>query len=124
MVEEIVKPCGIRIKPSEGTLSDFLKEAKWMDVGIVGSLLLSKMEVNYPFQVKAKALYTIEFLAKKNNDYLGYFSDHAEKIREFPDPEDNVENYRKIVRGVLNVIGVPAPAEKEEQLVFVDNGYN
>ena len=83
-----------------------------MDVGVVGSLLLSKLEVNYPFQVKAKALYIIEFLAKKNNDYLGYFRDHADKIKDFPDPDDNVENYRKIVRSVLNVIGVPAPAEK------------
>jgi hypothetical protein len=27
---------------------------------------LSKLEVNYPFQVKAKALYTIEHLVKKN----------------------------------------------------------
>lgn len=83
-----------------------------MDVGVVGSLLLSKIEVNYPFQVKAKALYALEFLAKKNADYLGYFAAHAEKIKEFPDPEDNVENYSKVVRSVLNVIGVPAPKEK------------
>lgn len=43
MVEEIVKPCGIRIKPSESTLADFLKEAKWMNVSVMGSLLLSKI---------------------------------------------------------------------------------
>ena len=30
-----------------------------MGVEIIGSLLLSKLEVNYPFQVKAKALYII-----------------------------------------------------------------
>ena len=45
-------------------LNDFLKETKGMEVYIVGSLLLSKLEANYPYQTKAKALYTIEFLLK------------------------------------------------------------
>lgn len=66
MVEEIVQAGGIRIKPNEHQLSDFVKEARGLDINNVGSLLLSKLEVNYPFQVKAKALYTIELLVKKN----------------------------------------------------------
>jgi hypothetical protein len=73
LVEEIVQPGGIRIKPSEAQLAEFLKESKAMDTHIIGSLLLSKIEVNYPFQVKAKALYTIEHLAKKNEKYAAYF---------------------------------------------------
>ena len=44
-----------------------------MDIHIIGSLLLSKIEANYPFQVKAKTLYTIEHLAKKNENYAAYF---------------------------------------------------
>ena len=44
-----------------------------MDTHIIGSLLLSKLEVNYPFQVKAKALYAIEHLVKKNEKYSAYF---------------------------------------------------
>ena len=37
-----------------------------MSVHVVGSLLMSKLEANYNFQVKAKSLYTIEHLLKKN----------------------------------------------------------
>lgn len=73
LVEEIVQPGGIRIKPSEAQLAEFLKESKGMEVHIVGSLLLSKIEVNYPFQIKAKALYTIEHMVKKNEKYAAYF---------------------------------------------------
>jgi hypothetical protein len=62
----MVQPGGIRVKPNDNMLSELLKEVKGMDVHIIASLLLSKLEVNYNFQVKAKALYTIEFLVKKN----------------------------------------------------------
>lgn len=65
-------------------LNEFVKETKGMEVHIIGSLLLSKLEVNYPFQTKAKALYTIEFLIKKNDKYLSYFKAHVDKIKEFP----------------------------------------
>jgi hypothetical protein len=65
-----VKPSGIRIKQSDSILQDFLKEVRFLDAGVVGSLLLSKLEVNYPFELKAKALYAVEFLSKKNVDYL------------------------------------------------------
>jgi len=40
-------------------LIHLLKESKGMSVSIIGSLLLSKLEANYAFQIKAKALYTI-----------------------------------------------------------------
>jgi len=55
-----------------------------MEVHIISSLLLSKLEVNYPFQVKAKALYTIEYLIKKNERYLSFFKAHVDKLSEFP----------------------------------------
>jgi hypothetical protein len=80
-----------------------------MEVHIIGSLLLSKLEANYPFPTKAKALYTIEFLIKKNEKYLSYFKAHVDKIHDFPEPEDNVENYRKIQKVVLNFIGISNP---------------
>lgn len=64
-----MQPGGIRIKPSDSMLLDMLKEVKGMEISNIGSLLLSKLEVNYPFQVKAKALYTIEYLAKKDKEY-------------------------------------------------------
>ncbi len=54
------------MKPSDNMLSNFNKEIIGMDTHIIGSLLMSKIEVNYPFQIKVKALYTIEYLAKKN----------------------------------------------------------
>lgn len=86
-----------------------------MEVHIIGSLLLSKLEVNYSFQIKAKALYTIEFLIKKNEKFLSYFKAHVDKLSEFPEPEDNVENYRKLLKVVLNFIGIsnPVPFEQE-----------
>lgn len=96
-------------------LNEFVKETKGMEVHIIGSLLLSKLEVNYPFQTKAKALYTIEFLIKKNDKYLSYFKAHVDKIKEFPQPEDNVDNYRKIVKTVLNFIGIANPAQSQEE---------
>ena len=71
-------------------LSEFLKEAKSMEVPIIGSLLLSKLEVNYPFQIKAKALHTIEYIVKKHEKYASYFKHHCSKLEEFPEPEDNV----------------------------------
>lgn len=109
-------------------LNDFLKEVKGMEVHIIGSILLSKIQVNYPFQTKAKALYTIQFLVKKNEIYHSFFKAHVEKIKQFPEPEDNVENYRKILKSVLNVIGVPIEnsntfAEEPKQK-YVDPGYN
>lgn len=54
-----------------------------MDPIIVGSLLLSKLEANYPFLVKAKSLYTIEHLIKKNPTYLSYFKAQTESIKGF-----------------------------------------
>ena len=55
-----------------------------MEVEVIGSLLLSKLEVNYHFQVKAKALYIIEYLAKKDKDFDIYFKYHSDKIKDFP----------------------------------------
>ena len=55
-----------------------------MEVEVIGSLLLSKLEVNYPFQTKAKALYVVEYLAKKDKDFEFYFKHHSQKIRDFP----------------------------------------
>ena len=43
MVEDIVQPGGIRIKPNETMLNEFLKEVKGMEVHMIGSLLLSKI---------------------------------------------------------------------------------
>ena len=71
-------------------LTEFLKQIKGMDVHIIGSLLLSKLELNYSFQIKAKALYVIEFIVKKNQNYLSYFKAHVEKINQFPEPDANV----------------------------------
>jgi hypothetical protein len=51
---------------------------------------LSKLEVNYAFAIKAKALYTIEYIAKKNVEFMNYFKNHTKKFIEFPEPEDNV----------------------------------
>ena len=56
-----------------------------MEVNIIGSLLLSKLEVNYPYQIKAKSIYTIEYLVKKNQEYALYFKKQADKIKEFPE---------------------------------------
>ncbi len=75
---------GIRVKPNDNMLNEFLKKVKGMEVHIISSLLLSKLEVNYPFQVKAKALYTIEYLIKKNERYLSFFKAHVDKLSEFP----------------------------------------
>ena len=87
-------------------MGDFLKEVRFLESSIIGSLLLSKLEVNYPFQIKAKALYAIEFLVKKNEEYLQYFKKYPQKLSDFPEPEDNVENYRKILKSLMNVIGI------------------
>jgi len=57
-------------------LSELVKEVRGMEVFVIGSLLLSKLEVNYSFQIKAKALYIIEHLSKKNKDYEAYFKSH------------------------------------------------
>jgi hypothetical protein len=38
-----VQPGGIRIKPNDTMLNDFLKEVKGMEVHIIGSILLSKI---------------------------------------------------------------------------------
>lgn len=106
-------------------LNEFVKEVKSFSLHVISSLLLSKIEVNYPFAIKAKALYVIEFISKKSEDYLLYFKNHASMLKEFPEPEDNVENYRKILRTVLNVIGEPLNEEKTTNSInFVDPGYN
>ena len=48
-------------------------------------------------------------------------------MQEFPEPEDNVESYRKLLKSVLNVIGVSVASlnDKDENTIsFVDPGYN
>jgi len=94
-------------------------------VANVGSLLLSKLEVNYPFIVKAKTLYTIEFIAKKDAEYLRYFKSHSAKFTSFPEPEDNVDNYRKIHKSVMASLGLQTDQSIsiEEKPKFVDPGY-
>lgn len=96
-----------------------------MDEAIIGSLILSKLEVNYPYSVKIKAVYLAEYLAKKSVEYNKYFSMQAEKLLRFPEPEENVENYRKSLKGLLNIIGVASPELKSEKKAeFIDPGYN
>jgi hypothetical protein len=99
-----------------------------MDPIIVGSLLLSKIEANYPFMVKAKSLYTIEYLVKKNPTFLKYFKSQSHLLEEFPTPEDNADNYKKILKNLLNVIGVTSQANQQntdnQTITFVDPGYN
>lgn len=99
-----------------------------MNVSNIGSLLLSKLEVNYPFQVKAKSLYTIEFLSKKSSQYLSYFKAHGDKIRDFPQPDDNVDNYKKLLKTVLASIGTNLTAAENDitekpKAVFIDPCY-
>ena len=95
-------------------LSELLKEVRGMEVFVIGSLLLSKLEVNYSFQIKAKALYIVEYLSKKNKEFQSYFKCHSEKIREFPEPEDNVDNYKKIQRSLLNLLGAQVSKQDHE----------
>ena len=49
---------------------------------------------------------------KKSTEYYKYFSLHAEKLMRFPEPEENEENYRKSLKGLLNIIGVESPELK------------
>lgn len=109
-------------------MAEFFKESKGMETHVIGSLLLSKIEVNYPFQIKAKALYTIQFMVKKSEKYAAYFKAQSEKLRDFPEPEDNVENYKKILKQTLNTIGInnntSQQNQNEPQITFVDPGYN
>ncbi len=108
----MIKPGGIRARPSDQSLLDFYKNVKGMDEGIIGSLILSKLEVNYSYSVKIKAIYLAEYLVKKSTEYYKYFSMHAEKLMRFPEPEENEENYRKSLKGLLNIIGVASPELK------------
>lgn len=49
-----------------------------MNISIIGSLLIGKLYDTYvSFQSKAKALYTIEYLSKKNMQYSVYFKLHS-----------------------------------------------
>jgi hypothetical protein len=99
-----------------------------MDPIIIGSLLLSKIEANYPFMVKAKSLYTIEHLVKKIPAFLKYFKSQSHLFEEFPPPEDNADNYKKILKNLLNVIGVTSQTNQQsndsQTITFVDPGYN
>ena len=98
-----------------------------MEVAVIGSLLLSKLEVNYPFQIKGKALYIVQYLSKKDKEYQTYFKQHSDKIQSFPDPEDSVENYKKLQRTVLNQLGTQTQKVQvplQEKPVYVDPGYH
>lgn len=55
-----------------------------METYVIGSLLLSKLEVNYSFQIKAKTLYVIEYLSKKHKEVENYFKKHSDKIKDYP----------------------------------------
>ena len=48
-------------------------------------------------------------------------------MRDFPEPEDNTDNYKKILKQTLNTIGINASSsssKNEPELTFVDPGYN
>jgi hypothetical protein len=123
-----VEPIGVKVKPTDNQLVELANESKSMDPTIVGSLLLSKIEVNYPFMVKAKSLYAIEYLVKKNPTFLKYFKSQNHLFEQFPPPEDNVDSYKKILKNLLNVIGVTLQTDQQSTdshaISFVDPGYN
>lgn len=50
-------------------------------------------------------------MVKKNEKYGAYFKAHSDKLKTFPEPEDNVENYKKILKQTLNAIGISAVVE-------------
>jgi len=54
---------------------------------------------------------------------MNYFKFHSKKFIEFPEPEDSVENYRKILKSVLASLGLQQPATIEGKQKFVDPGY-
>lgn len=56
-------------------------------------------------------MYVIEHMVKKNEKYGAYFKAHSDKLKTFPEPEDNVENYKKILKQTLNAIGISAVVE-------------
>lgn len=66
---------------------------------------------------------------KKNQAFSSYFKAQSHLLQEFPEPEDNVENYRKILKNVLNAIGISKSEAQDEDeatqaISFVDPGYN
>jgi hypothetical protein len=62
------------------------------------------LEDGFPYQVKAKSLYTMEYLSKKNEVYKEYFQQFLEEIRNQPEPSDNITAYRNLINEVLGNI--------------------
>ncbi len=67
-------------------------------------------------------------MIKKNPLYLNYFKSQTQQLQNFPEPEDNVDNYRKILKNVLNFIGVASEKvdinNDNNAISFIDPGYN
>lgn len=49
----MTQPGGIRIKPNETLLVEFCKAAKTLDVPVIGSLLISRLEMDLSYAIKA-----------------------------------------------------------------------
>lgn len=74
-----------------------------------------------------KALYTMEYIAKKIDKYQAYFKRHSDYIRSLPLPEDNQQQYQALLDDTLNSIQGVEKSNKvgsEGILEFTDPGYN
>ena len=104
LVDEILQPGGIKVKPNEAMLAEFAQAAKTLDKNLIGSLLVSRLEEGFPYAVKAKALYTMEHLARKNEEYREFFRLFLEEVRAHPAPTDNAASYATLLGDVTAYI--------------------
>lgn len=89
--------------------------------------MLSRLELDLSYAIKAKALYTMEYISKKIDKYLAYFRRHMDYIKGLPVPGDNEQQYQSLLEDISKSIqGVEKTAKEggDNLLEFNDPGYN
>jgi len=145
IIDDVIQPGGVRLRQSEVVLEGFFKACESLEIDVIGSILLSKLTSGIPWVSKTRAIFAIEILCKKSENYLAYFKRNITHLKQIPlnknwqnTPQLNTafEGLLKLLQGqtssnifcdkenqnsVNKTLQFKAPSEKKPLATFVNN---
>jgi len=106
LIDDVIQPGGVRLRQSEIVLEGFCKTCESLDVGVIGSILMSKLNSGITWVSKTRAIFAIEALCKKSASYLAYFKSNALQLRQVPSGRNwqNVQQLNSALEGLIRVL--------------------
>jgi hypothetical protein len=117
LIDDILKPAGVTIKPSDSQLNDFIRRIKTLNKDVIGKILIERINnlatpTEDQNQVKQlmKALYVVEcILQKKIEGYQSLLSDQSILLILIENSFSNNKKVCEIVNSILILLGERKP---------------